>query len=457
MIGQPPTKFIRIAGGDRAYTLWQVLAESDGVWLSFIAIFGWFNLRAPDWVYSIWSGMVILAVLGVIWHWINRGLKIEKPKSDLQSLIAGLPNLGRPGIWLAGWVLAVYAGLVTFMMQTEAAQGRLLFPAIVPLSLGLAYGLSRLPNFFQRLVWLWPGLGFATTLYALFFVIRPAYAVPATITAVPARATPVQTDLGQGLQLLAAEVETETAVPGDILWLTLYWQADTPPDEPPEFVFELFGREEAGQLPAIAKLHSYHGRGLYPANLWPPGAIIADRFAVRLEETAAAPVLARAFVSLADKPVSAEVGSVKISPSKWPPSAGPPLAQLGDGIMLTSASFSPATASPGAEIVVTVQWQVTAVPPTNYITLIHLAQPNQPPLTTGDRPPLNGQYPTRVWTAGETINDSYTLIVPDSLADGHYPIWIGMYDQTLARLPLTAAGVRQANDVYQIGWLTVKN
>jgi hypothetical protein len=53
---------------------------------------------------------------------------------------------------------------------------------------------------------------------------------------------------------------------------------------------------------------------------------------------------------------------------------------------------------------------------------------------------------------------SYTLIVLDSLVDGRYPLWIGMYDpETLTRLPLTVDGVRQPNDVYQIGWLTVEN
>ncbi len=454
-------QFIRIAGGDRKYTLWQVLAESDGLWLSLIAVFGWFNLSAPNWVYWIWSGMVILSLLGAVWSWkknFRPQINADKRGFNLQSLIFILQKAWFPRLLLAGWVLAVYAGLVTFMMQTEAAQGRLLFPAIVPLTLGLAYGLSQLPGFGKRLVWLWPGLGLATTLYALFFVIRPAYALPATVTAVPPQTTPIQADLGQGLQLLASEVETATAVPGDILWFTLYWQTDAPPSESPQFVFELFGRGEAGELPVIAKLQSYHGRGLYSADLWSPGTIIADRFAVRLEETAAAPVLAHAFVKLAGETASAEVGSIKISPQEWPTPAGPVLAQLGDNIGLTAVSLSPTTASPGTEVQVTVQWLATAVPAADYTTLVHLALPNQPPLASGDRPPLNGQYPTHVWSTGEVIDDRYTLIVPDDLANGRYPVWIGMYDrQTLIRLPLTVDGVRQANDVYQIGWLTVES
>lgn len=451
-------QFIRIAGGDRAYSLGQVLAESDGLWLSLIAIFGWFNLRAPGWIYWIWSGMAVLALFGAIWRWdFGTQITADNRRFNFQSLIFNLQKSWIPSLLLAGWVLAVYAGLVTFMMRTEAAQGRLLFPAVLPLALGLAYGLSRLPVPGRWLVWLWPGLGLVTTLYALLFVIRPAYARPLIVTAVPPQATPIQTELGQGLQLLAADVETETAVPGDIVWVTLYWQAPTPPAEPPEFVLELFGREEAGELPVIAKLHSYHGRGLYPANLWPPGAIIADRFAVRVAETAVAPVLARAFVSLADETASAAAGAVKISPQEWPAPAGPALAQLGDGIALTAVSFAPSTAAPGTEVKVMVQWQATAVPAADYTTLIHLAQPNEPPLATGDRPPLNGQYPTDIWAAGEVIDDHYTLLVPDDLADGRYPLWIGMYDpETLARLPLTSDGTRQSNDVYQIGWLTVE-
>ena len=58
-------QFVRVAGGDREYSLLQVLGESDGLWFSLFAIFGWFNVRAPEWVYWVWNGMVIVAVVGV--------------------------------------------------------------------------------------------------------------------------------------------------------------------------------------------------------------------------------------------------------------------------------------------------------------------------------------------------------------------------------------------------------
>jgi 4-amino-4-deoxy-L-arabinose transferase-like glycosyltransferase len=42
-------------------------------------------------------------------------------------------------------------------------------------------------------------------------------------------------------------------------------------------------------------------------------------------------------------------------------------------------------------------------------------------------------------------------------ANGRYPLWLGMYDATLVRLPLFAGEERQANDVYWIGEIEVRN
>ena len=100
--------------------------------------------------------------------------------------------------------------------------------------------------------------------------------------------------------------------------------------------------------------------------------------------------------------------------------------------------------------------QVIAPPPADWTTLLHLAEPNQQPLATGDSPPLNGDYPSHVWAAGEVFNDTYTLTVPDDLANGRYPLWIGMYNsETIERLPLTINGQPQPNQVYQIGTIEI--
>ncbi len=432
------TPFIQFAGGDRQATPLQVLSEWDSLWPSLFAVFGWFNLRPPQWVYWTWYSLVAVAAGGVI----KSSIVNRQPRMiDRQFVLVLL---------LAGWVALVYAGLFAFMLQTEAAQGRLLFPALLPLALALAYGLSR---------WRWPGVPFvalllalATTLYALFFVVRPAYAWPPVVASLPPEATPIQAEMGQGVRLVGAQVETATAVPGDAVWLTLYWQADMPPAEPVEFVVEILGHD----LARVGGLQSYHGRGLYPANLWPSGQIIADRFAIRLDESAVAPVLAPIFAGLAGQETRAAVGEIEIQPAEWPPVAGPPLAKLGENIELTDVSFVPGAALPGQVLTVTVQWHASGAPDDDYTTFVHLGEAGQPPLATGDSQPRDGRYPTHLWPAGAVIDDAYTVTLPDDLPDGRYPIWIGLYNSaTLERLPLTRDNQRQPNDAFLAGWIDV--
>ncbi|VAW42986.1 hypothetical protein MNBD_CHLOROFLEXI01-77, partial [hydrothermal vent metagenome] len=95
-------------------------------------------------------------------------------------------------------------------------------------------------------------------------------------------------------------------------------------------------------------------------------------------------------------------------------------------------------------------------PQAEWTTLIHLAEPGQPPLATGDSPPLGGDYPTYIWAAGETFADQYQLTIPEDLANGRYPLWLGMYDSATAeRLPLTINNEPQPNQVIQIGSIEI--
>ena len=443
------SQFIRLAGGDRGFTLGQVLAESGGLWRSLFAVFGWFNLLAPAWVYWVWNVIAVVGLFGFLKKEIRDWRLIEA--ENLQSPISNLLPL-----LLAGWVLAVYVGLVLFMLRTPAAQGRLLFPAILPLALELAHGLASWR--WQPLLWLAPLLALLTTIYGLWGVITPAYQLPPMPDSLPTSAQVVRQEMGAGLTLLGVEMETETAVPGDIIWFTLYWQAETVPDSPPELVVDLLGRD----LTPIGNSHSYHGRGLYPATEWPAGEIIADRMGIRLAADIEAPVLAQLFVRLVGAemhdPPSVPVSTVKIVPPVWPEATDVILAEIGGAVQLTAVSSNAQQAQPGDTIVIDVEWQVAAPPQASWTTLIHLAEPGQPPLATGDSPPLNGDYSTRVWATGERFADQYTLTVPDELANGRYPLWLGMYhSDSIVRQPLLADGDRQPDDLYPIGWLEILN
>lgn len=448
-------QFVRVAGGDREYNLANALAEMPGLWTSLFAVFGWFNVRAPQWVYWLWNGLVALSLAGAVRH---LGLLWRNRDRGMKKLFRGGNRRWVPWL-LAAWALMVFAGLLAFMLRTPAAQGRLLFPALAPLALGFVYGLSNLPWPAVRVAA--PLLALVTSLAPLITVIPAAYAQPPVMTEaeIPEGASWLEADVGQGLELLAAEVETRAAQPGETVWLTLYWRAaqrpEAAPKVAPEVVVELFGRE--GEEDPVGRLHSYHAGGRYPATLWPPGQVVAARTGVRLEESMLTPAEVRVQVGVAGEAERVTAGALKAIPETWPAGHDTLLARLGDGIVLAQASVNESAVRPGERLVVTVEWQVTAAPGRRLTTFVHLGDPAAPPLAQGDSPPLGGDYPTIWWEAGEVIRDGYEVEVPQDVAAGQYPLLIGMYDpETGQRVPLTSGGERQPNDAYVLAWITVQ-
>ncbi len=443
------TVFIRVAGGDRGYTLGQVLGELPGLWHSFFAVFGWMNVAPPTWLYFVWNGLVLTAVSGVGLAVIRklRSRDATNPFSPSQ-LLEGILT---PPLLLAVWVFVVYAGLVQFLLKTPAAQGRLMFPALVPLSLGLAYGVSQWRQWWLK--WVAPALMLAATLYCLSFVIPNAFEKPPLIeeSAVPPEAARLKRNLGQGVKLVAASVETETAASGDWIWMTLYWENVGVGEEPPIFVLELFGQGTT----LLGKFQSYHGGGLFPANLWPQGQIVVDRTAVHLATAPETPIQGRLNIKLEGEVDSLDVGFVKLLPETWPEAAGPVLADIG-GVELTFLEVSETAVAPGDTINLAVQWHVLTPPGRNLTTFVHLGEQSSPPLAQGDSPPLNGQYPTGLWAGGEIINDAYQLHIPDDIDNGRYPLYLGFYDPASGERPLLAVeGEVQPNNAYFVGWIDV--
>ena len=436
-------QFILLAGGERPYTLRQVWHDMDRVWTSLFARFGWMNVRPPVWVWFAWSGIAALAAIGAL-------LKVTRNRRSLHQFHLSPATLLHPAMILLGWFAVVGLGWLQFMLRTPADQGRLFFPALIPLALAAAYGLGRWPRPWTQLGVI--GLALLTSVYSLAVVIPSAYALPPP-AAVSAEATPLDIQFPEGLELLGARVETAEARPGDWAWVTLYWSAlPNRTDGAPLVYLELFGRD----YERIGLQSGYHGRGNYPATLWPVGEIVADRAAVRVLDDAAAPVEARLTVKLDETLSGIDIGTVKVIPAHWPEPVMP-IATLGDSIELASAEVSTTSAAPGETVEVHLRWQVIAPPgPAQLHLFAHLGDPAAQPLAQADGPVMGGQYPARLWAAGEVFDETVALTLPGDLPPGEYPVTVGLYDfDSGLRLPLWADGRRLPTDALPVSSLLI--
>lgn len=440
-------QFIALAGGERPYTLAQVWHDMSRVWPSLFAFFGWVTVRPPRWVHAIWNGFVLLAGAGSLWWLI---LAVKKRGASKRGW--SWADFGHPVVWLGGWFLMVLIAWLRFMLLTPADQGRLWFPAILPMALGLTFGLTQ-----WRRRWIAVGVsGLAlATAVAGIFTIQQAYSPPPTldsVTAIPDSATRLDAHWGDGLLLLAADMEQETAVAGDWVWATLYWQAETVPTQAP--IIELHALGRGYEL--VGQTISYHGGGHYPASMWSVGQIVADRIGIRLNPTMQAPTQVR--LQLLSDADSIFLGEVTVSAADSHSVATEPLAHIGDDLLLLHADPSSLMAAPGETITVTLGWQAINAIQRPLTAFVHMGNPEQPPVAQMDRPPLAYDYPPALWQPGDIITDTYTLIIPPDLDNGRYPLQTGMYDsETAVRLPLSANTIQQPHNAYLIDWITINN
>jgi hypothetical protein len=98
------------------------------------------------------------------------------------------------------------------------------------------------------------------------------------------------------------------------------------------------------------------------------------------------------------------------------------------GIRLLGADGVNAVVEAGAAAPLTFYWEATAAPDEDYTVFVHLLDEELALAAGADAPPVNGFYPTGLWRAGDVVDDTHLLTVPDDLAPGTYPLRVGWYD-----------------------------
>lgn len=422
-------------------SLRDLAGEFEGLRINFWGLFGVVNvLLRPTWIYRVFDALTIIAMIGApLWVWRRWRTRQPVPWREI-----GL---------LSTWMLVEFAALIRWTTETFASQGRLFFPALAPICLFLATGLRIwFPSRWQgRAVLALAAMFLTLSATAPFTSILPAYARPVILThaEIPPTARRFDVTYGDVVRLVAFEVGKTEVRPGEELPVTLYWEALKPTTED----LSIFVQLVAGQDTILGQSDSYPGGGAYPTSMWSPGEVIRDQFMVPIHRGTRVPEAATLLAGIyryqtqTRLPATDSRGQavtlpvlarVKLAVPTQPQTPAHPIqANLADRVRLIGYDLPAGPVRPGAEIKLTLYWQVLNKVGGDYTVFIHLLDGNDVQIGQGDGPPLNNTYPTSFWAAGESLADAHRLTIPANAAPGRYRIAVGLYDPISGqRLPV---------------------
>jgi hypothetical protein len=342
------------------------------------------------------------------------------------------------------------AGFVVWNLTQPAGQGRLLYPAIAALSaLGMVGLAWPLPPPGQRAI-------VSLCLAALFLFatitplryIAPAYAKPPTLTVadLPDNLQRVDFTYDGSMRLIGYQLHRDQVRPAERLPLTLYWELLKPVEQNYSLFIHLLGR----QRQVVTQLDTYPGGGKWPTSLLKPGAILADYYEIAIPPEAefkqaptrlqiAAGIYdffepgrpGRPATNTAGQPVDPIIARAKLVPWRWPEPArlDHPINFFDKATLLSYQLADDRQA-------VTLNWQANGYFETDYTVFIQAWHTPEGGYAAGfDGPPVQGDYPTTLWSPGEIIVDTHPLDLA-VLSPGTYRLIAGLYNPiTDERLP----------------------
>ncbi|MEM7033093.1 MAG: glycosyltransferase family 39 protein, partial [Chloroflexota bacterium] len=345
-------------------SLGQFLLRLQEAEISFWATFGWLNIVLPENFYWLYRFLVRGALLGA---GLGLLLSVWRRKLSGWSVVTT--------IWIPGLILL---GMGVTMWQwvslAGGIQGRLLFPAIVPIMLLIVWGWYQILG--ERLIWVWPICLLPIAMYAFAFVLKPAYALPHIDETRPLTMTAVDLPVTDTVQLAGYSLPSQPWIPGQPRRLTIYWFTKEPISE--AYGVFVHAVDEIGII--IAQTQGFTGRGLLPTDQWPSERYITDEIEIPLPGLVYAPTTGTFFVGLYDpqtdqtvqQPV--QIGSFSVLPTNGPYQVNWQI-DFEQGISLRGFDLSDRVVKPDDDFEVTLYWQTSQPISENYTAFVHLLDP----------------------------------------------------------------------------------
>ncbi len=120
--------------------------------------------------------------------------------------------------------------------------------------------------------------------------------------------------------------------------------------------------------------------------------------------------------------------------------------------LLLGAKIDRDTVKPGEALTVDMTWRGLKSWPDDYTAFVHLLGPDGKVHGQVDQWPVQGTLPTTSWTAGQVVDDPYTVMLPPDAPSGKYQVEVGWYLlSTLRRLNVLDAAGRPSDDRVIVG------
>ena len=219
---------------------------------------------------------------------------------------------------------------------------------------------------------------------------------------------------GSGLILSGYNQDRETAVPGEPLLLTLFWERL---DGPVPVDLSLALRDSDNKV-----VQTWLTPPALDAQTWPVGQVLREQIPLRLPANLDSGLYQ--FV-LAD---GIPLGGLTISAPERV-FAAPEMetavgASFGDQIGLAGYSLDTTQSDLQLDLV----WRALAEMATSYRVFVHLVDAEGYILAQSDGEPANWTRPTTGWVAGEYVRDNHQLTLPEALPPGPLSLRVGLYD-----------------------------
>ena len=437
---------LSIYGGRGGWPAHLVLPELLDTFRSYWAAFAC-ELRFPSPSYWVFGLPVGLGVVG----WIRGWRTISRQSRHIVAL-------------LLFWLGLVVVSWVRWNQITYAPLGRLFFQANAAIGALLGCGLAQLtPRPRRVLVGMGAGL-WTVALAGALTIVRPAFGLPDRHPASDPPTPPQTLPQAAFADLITAwgyGVSPRSLEPGESLNIGLFLQARTSITEDYALALQLLS-PVPGDDTTLVNFNTIPGGGNYPTYAWQPDEVVVDRYrllvpaqVMRTQAWRVGVIFYRLSdgerlpVAVADQPAgeALELGLVRVGasePLEVPPEAYlEPATVFGQAIALQGARVS----SEEDALQVALWWETLAAPEVDYTVFVHLVDGEGRLVGTGDGPPRQGGFPTRMWRPGDQVHDAHTILLPPDIAPGVYVIRVGWYDPvTGVRLPAVQEGERLPQD-----------